>query len=134
MSRATIESFERGTAAYNRGDWDAALATMDPEVEFDLTRAAPDGETYRGYEGVRAFWRMLGDVFGDLRIEAEELSDGGDRLFTRVRLRSTGRASQAMTEDVLYQVVTVNEDDARATRVDFFRERAEALEAAGLKE
>jgi ketosteroid isomerase-like protein len=130
MSQETIETFRRGTEAYNRGDWEAALATMDPNVEFDLTRAAPDGETYRGYEGVKAFWRMLRDVFGELRIEPEEIIDGGDTLVTRVRLRSTGKASGAMTEDVLYQNVVLRE--GRAMRLQFFRERAAALEAAGL--
>jgi ketosteroid isomerase-like protein len=65
MSEVSVENFWRGTAAYNEGDWDAALAMMDPDVVFDLTHAAPDGETYRGYGGVKAFWRMLREVFGD---------------------------------------------------------------------
>jgi ketosteroid isomerase-like protein len=132
MSETSAETFWRGTAAYSEGDWDAALATMDPDVVYDLTHAAPDGETYRGYEGVKAFWRMLRDVFGDFRTDPEEVFERGDKLFTRVRLRSTGKASGAMTEDVLYQIVTVRQ--GRAIRVDFFRERDEALEAVGLRE
>jgi ketosteroid isomerase-like protein len=132
MSEKTIRTFQRGTAAYNRGDWEAAFATMDPNVEFDLTRVAPDGETYRGYEGVKRFWLMLRDVFGELQIDVEEIIDGGDTLVTRVRLHSTGKASGAMTEDVLYQNFTLRE--GKAVRAQFFRERAEALEAAGLSE
>jgi ketosteroid isomerase-like protein len=65
------------TAAYNRGDWEAAFATMDPDVVFDLTRAGPDGATYRGYEGVKAFWRMLRKAFGELQIDPGEIIDGG---------------------------------------------------------
>jgi ketosteroid isomerase-like protein len=132
MSEETIRTFQRATAAYNRGDWEAAFATMDPNVEFDLTRVAPDGETYRGYEGVKRFWLMLRDVFGELQIDVEEIIDGGDTLVTRVRLHSTGKASGAMTEDVLYQNFTLLE--GKAVRAQFFRERAEALEAAGLQE
>jgi ketosteroid isomerase-like protein len=132
MSEETIRTFQRGTAAYNRGDWEAAFATMDPNVVFDLTRVAPDGETYRGYEGIKRFWLMLRDVFGELQIDVEEIIDGGDTLVTRVRLRSTGKASGAMTEDVLYQNFTLRE--GKAVRAQFFRERAEALEAAGLEE
>ena len=132
MSQTTLEIFRRAQEAYNEGDWDAALAVMDPNVEFDLTRAAPDGQIYRGYEGVKTFWRMLRDVFGTLRNEPEEVIDGGNRLFTRIRLRSTGHASGAMTEEVLYQIITL--DKGRAIRVEFFRDRAEALEAAGLSE
>src|SRR4029079_10101133 len=69
MSQENVEIFWRGTAAFNDGDWDAALATMDPNVEFDLSRVMPEMERYRGYEGVRAFWRMLRDVFGEFRTD-----------------------------------------------------------------
>jgi hypothetical protein len=75
---------------------------------------------------------MLRDVFGELQIDVEEIIDGGDTLVTRVRLRSTGRASGAMTEDVLYQNFTIRKD--KAVRAQFFRDRAEALVAAGLSE
>jgi len=105
---------------------------MDPDVVFDLTRAGPDGATYRGYEGVKAFWRMLRDAFGELQIDPEEIIDGGDRLFTRIRLSSTGKTSGAMTEDVLYQVFTLRQ--GKPIRVEFLRERADALEAAGRRE
>src|SRR3954454_16073569 len=109
MSQENVdaETFWRGQIAYNAGDWDAALATMDPDVVYDLTHAAPDGEIYRGYEGVKAFWRMLREVFGDFRVDPVEVFEWGDCVFTRVRLSSVGKASGAGTKDVLYQVVTV---------------------------
>ena len=132
MSQENVEMFRRAQEAYNEGDWDAALATMDPNVVVDSTRAGPDGEIYRGYEGVKRFWRMLRDVFGSLRNEPEEIIDNGDRLFTRIHQRSTGRASGAMTEDVIYQIITI--DKGRAIRLEFIRDRAEALEAAGLSQ
>jgi ketosteroid isomerase-like protein len=132
MSQENVERFWRGTTAYNDGDWDAALATMDPNVEFDLSRVMPEMERYRGYEGVKAFWRMLRDVWGDFRTDPEEVIDAGDKLFTRSRLYGTGITSGVVTEDVLYQVVTLR--NGRAIRVEFFRDRSEALEAAGLRE
>ena len=132
MSQENVDAFVRGTAAYNEGDWNAALEAMDPNVEFDLSRVMPEMEVYRGYEGVKAFWSMLREVFGEFRTEPEEIIDAGDRLLTRNRLRGTGQASGARTADVLYQVVTFR--DGRPIRVVFFRERAEALEAAGLPE
>jgi ketosteroid isomerase-like protein len=129
MSQETVDAFRRGIAAYNRGDWDAALADVDPKVEFDLTRAAPDGKTYRGYEGVREFWEMLRDVFGDFRIDAEEIIDCGDMLLSRVRLQSVGKTSGVRTEDILYQISKLRE--GRVIRVKYFRERGEALKAVG---
>jgi ketosteroid isomerase-like protein len=127
-----VDNFWRGQIAYNDGDLDAALATMEADVVFDLTRAGPDGEVYRGYEGVKTFWHMLRQVFGDFRVDPLEVFERGEMLFTRVRLTSTGKASGATTEDVLYQVVTLRQ--GRAKRIDFFRERGEALEAVGLSE
>jgi hypothetical protein len=53
MSQENVDSFLRGTAAYNESAWDAALATLDPAVEFDLSRVLPETERYRGYEGVK---------------------------------------------------------------------------------
>jgi ketosteroid isomerase-like protein len=132
MSQENVESFWRGTTAYNDGDWDAALATMDPNVEFDLSRVMPEMERYRGYEGVKAFWQMLRDVWGDFRTDPEEVIDAGDKLFTRNHLYGTGITSGVATEDVLYQVLTLR--NGRAIRVEFFRDRSQALEAAGLSE
>jgi len=131
VSEENVATLLRAEAAYNRGDWDAALAMMDPSVVFDLTRVAPDGEIYQGYEGVKAFWQMLRDVFGDFQTDPEELIDGGDRLFALMHLRGSGQTSGAGVEDFLYQVVTLRR--GRAVRVDFFRNRAEALEAARLE-
>jgi ketosteroid isomerase-like protein len=130
MSQETLATLARAQAAYNRGDWDSALATMDPSVVFDLTRVAPDGEIYHGHEGVKTFWRMLRDVFGDFRTDPEEVIDGGDKLFALMHLRGSGKTSGAGADDFLYQVVTLRQ--GRAVRVDFFRDRAEALRYAGL--
>ena len=129
MSQENLANLARAQAAYNRGDWDAALANVDPSVVFDLTRVAPDGQIYEGHAGVKAFWRMLRDVFGDFRTDPEEVIDGGDKVFSLMHLRGSGQASGAAGEDFLYQVVTLRQ--GRAVRVDFFRDRAEALRAAG---
>jgi ketosteroid isomerase-like protein len=101
-------------------------------VEFDLSRVLPETQRYRGYEGVKAFWRMLREVWGEIRTEPEEIIDAGDKLLTRNRFRGTGIKSGVATENVLYQVFTLRE--GRPILVEFFRDRAEALEAAGLRE
>jgi hypothetical protein len=96
------------------------------------SRVAPDGKTYRGYEGVREFWGILRHVFGDFRIDTEEIINCGEMLFSRVRLRSVGKASGVRTDDVLYQTLTARE--SRLIRVEYFRDRGEALEAVGRRE
>jgi ketosteroid isomerase-like protein len=81
---------------------------------------------------VKAFWRMLREVWGEFRTEPEEIIDAGDKLLTRNRFRGTGIKSGVATENVLYQVFTLR--DGRPILGEFFRDRAEALEAAGLEE
>jgi hypothetical protein len=73
MSQENVEIFRRATAAYNEGNWDAALATLDPNVQFDLSRVMPEMERYRGFEGVKDFWRMLREVWGEFRLDPEEV-------------------------------------------------------------
>jgi ABC-type taurine transport system substrate-binding protein len=34
MSEENVEAFKRGVAAWNRGDIDAALVVLDPDVEM----------------------------------------------------------------------------------------------------
>jgi ketosteroid isomerase-like protein len=130
MSRDDVEQLQRSLAAYNRGDWDAAVEWMDPEVVWHPPRDLPDSETYRGREGVKGFWRMLREVFGEFRLDPEEIIDAGDKLMCRVDVRGTGKASGVETQIVLYQVVTIR--DGRAAKIEHFLERAEAAEAAGL--
>jgi ketosteroid isomerase-like protein len=131
MSREDIERLRRSLAAFNRGDWDDAVDWMDPDVVWSPPQAMPDSETYRGREGVKEFWRMLREVFGEFRLDPKEVIDAGDRLVARLEIRGTGKASGVETEVVVYQVVTVR--GGQAARIEHFMERAEALEAAGLE-
>ena len=43
MSRENLESFKRGTEAYNRRDVDALLKELDPEVEWHSALLIPFG-------------------------------------------------------------------------------------------
>ena len=47
MSQENLVAFRRNNEAVSRGDIEAALATLDPEIEFIPRRAAVQG-VYRG--------------------------------------------------------------------------------------
>ena len=66
MSEENVESFKRGTEAYNRRDLDELLKTLDPEVEWHSALLIPFGgaaTVSRGHDGVR----VLLDEVMDLR-------------------------------------------------------------------
>ena len=132
MSQGNVEIVKASMNAYNRGDIDTALTFFDPEVEWRVPPdLALDIGVVRGREGVREFWAMLADIFGDFRLEIGRFDDAGEKVLANVRLRGYGRRSGAPAAMETHQVVELR--DGRITRVDFFLNRADALEAAGLR-
>ena len=59
MSRENVAIYRRGYAAVNRGDIDGVLLTVHPDVEFTSLIAEAEGETFRGHEGVRRWWKEV---------------------------------------------------------------------------
>jgi hypothetical protein len=87
MSREDVIRLREGYAAFNRGDLDAILKTLDPEVVFIQAEELPGAEIYHGHEGVRKWLADLTAAFDDFRVEPEELIDAGDET------RELGRGS-----------------------------------------
>ena len=82
-----------------------------------------------------AFFDAFADLFGEYRVEAEEIVDAGDRVVTVERLSGRGlKGSDAGTwfHDTLYRVISFKA--GKISRVKEYPNRAEALEAAGLSE
>jgi ketosteroid isomerase-like protein len=65
-------------------------------------------------------------------MQATELIDAGDKVFLEILQRGSPRGSQVPVEGRWWVVVTLR--DAAVARTQVFRERAHALEAAGLSE
>ena len=104
---------------------------FDPEVEFvtDL----PERRSYYGYEGARLAWFDFLSAWRDFTVEAEKILPApGDRYLIFVRLRGSGRGSQARTEGAAANLATLR--DGRIVRFQlFFDPREEALVQAGLE-
>ena len=61
MSEENVESFKRGVEAGNRGDIEAFLAELDPEVEYHAALPMVGGDAvYRGHEGFASGLKTLG--------------------------------------------------------------------------
>jgi uncharacterized protein len=124
---ATLRSYE----AFNRGDIEAALAPLDPEIAWHTWIVpGPGGATYTGHAGVRELWSEARNVFGDFRNEPERLIDAGDRVVAFVRVCGVGKGSGIEVETRIAHVLTFLE--GKVVRVESYGDRDEALRAAGL--
>jgi ketosteroid isomerase-like protein len=135
MSEENVEAFKRGFEAINRGDVEAALEELDPDVEWHpAVQALVGGEAtvYLGHAGVREMLRDLWEAFAVLDAEYPEIRDLGDRCVAIGRIRARGRESGAEIESPLGYVIDFK--DGKAIRLRAYLDGDEALEAAGLSE
>jgi uncharacterized protein len=104
----------------------------DPEVEWVLTQGAPQAAaSFRGHEGVIEFFRDMLEAFEVVRQEPDEFIEAGDRVV--VFVHSIARARSGLTIDERWaHIVTLR--GGKVMRLEQYRDRAQALEAAGLRE
>jgi len=130
MSEETVETLRRGYGAVNRGDIEGFIANVHPDVEFTSLIAESEGETFRGHDGVRRWWKEVVLPLGGLHGEPVEIRDLGDTVVTRVL--GTYRPRGVEVRQTIWQVVRYR--DGKSVWWQFFRTEEEALEAAGLSE
>ena len=118
----------RAVEAYRRGDVDAALADVHPEVAWNPFEEAP----MHGVEAVRAYLTRWESDWEELETTPEEFIDAGDQVVAVVHFRGRGRGSGIEVDARSYSVHTVR--DGKTVAMEEFLERDEALEAAGLSE
>ena len=127
---------QHGVEAVNRRDLEAAFLLYHPDVEstFDERVVALGFEpVYRGREArIEAQRRWIAE-WGEERSEPEELIDlGGGRLLMLVRNRGKGPSSGAVVDRRNAFLFTLSA--GRVIREEIFLDRAEALEAVGLRD
>ena len=122
-----IAKLRRAYDAFSRGDFDAAIELLDPDIEAVTT--APT--TLRGVDEFRAW--MEPETLELRSMEPEHLEVVGDRVLVRLLSRGRGVRSGISIETHYWAVWTFNEAGF-ATRMVAFRdaEEAKARQAAGL--
>ena len=129
MSEQNVQMARDFIDAYNRRDFDAAVANFDERIEWVLP-ARQSSDSCVGPDQVREFWRGLDDTWDELRLEPQEYLDGGDRVATRLRHAGRSRSGAELSEEMYHQVATFR--DGRIVRMEYFGDWGSALEAAGL--
>jgi len=133
MSQENVERFERAVAALNRGDIDAVVKELHPDVEWHAfleELLGGEGMVYTGHAGVRDFFREFGESFDELYWEYPDIRDLGDRVLAIGTFRARGRGSGIEAEVPLGAIVTF--EHGLVTVVWSTADPSEALKAAGL--
>jgi hypothetical protein len=121
---------EAAYGALNADDLNGLLAMVAEDVEFTSIVAEAEGTTFRGHDGVRAWWETVRGAFEDVRWDVLDVRGSPERAVTSFRLTVTvGGLTIAQT---MWQAATAR--DRKLTWWAFFRSEAEALEAVGLSE
>jgi ketosteroid isomerase-like protein len=131
MSQENVEIVGHHLEAFLSGDNETALSYYDPEVEFDAT-ARPEGQVYRGHEGVAEAMRVWVGAWEDWKFEVQEIIDAGDRVLLIARESGRGKGSGIEIDQPNFIVFTLR--DGKIVRWQGFVHRDAALEAAGLRD
>jgi ketosteroid isomerase-like protein len=132
MSQENVEIVRRCVELFNRRDVAQAIELLDPDIELDLSRNVFNPDIYRGHAGIERWRSVVEDVWDDFHGVAEELIDAGDKVVAAVTMRGKGKESGVDVKMQVFQVWTLR--DSKVVRlVGGYRDRSEALEAAGVR-
>lgn len=109
-----------------------AAELAHPDFDFVSRLAAVEGGSYRGIDGVRAYYEDLAAAMQQWHIELLEISAIGPGLvLTESVFRGIGRSGVEVElhSDILWTLI-----DGRIIRMHSYPSREEALEAAGPSE
>ena len=141
MSQENVEIVRKLRDSFNafmRGELSSEdlAQLMDPQVEYDWRdqRTYPDTPQHlQGVPEVIAFIEQFRDGWADLAQDPLELIEAPDgRVLVLVRQAGRGRESGVPIEIHFFELSTIR--DSKLRHVEYFRHRADALEAAGLSE
>ena len=131
MSQENVEVVRRSLEAWNRGD----LATVsdlwrsDGEIDWSRSRGPLKG-IYRGREQIEGFWNEFMSTFEENRTEAHGFTDAGSEVVVTNTGHHRGREG---IEVIARSTFVFTVENGQITRLRMFQERAEALEAVGLR-
>jgi ketosteroid isomerase-like protein len=133
MSEENVEVIRQMLEAFDRRDRAAWLAFLDQDYEVVTSRFWPEAAPVRGPEAAWEFYVKTTEAFERYPIRNSEILDAGpDKVLIHLRYEARGRASGAEVEVNYWVLNTFRE--GRLARDEWFADRADALEAAGLSE
>jgi ketosteroid isomerase-like protein len=130
MSEENVEVVRRGFEAFQRGGPEAMLELFSENV---ITyRPEPDGATLHGKAGFRDAVADWTEDFSKWQMLPQEFTNLGERVLVRVLQIAVGRNSGVRVEEDWWFLFELT--DSKVSKLSFYSNPADALEAAGLRE
>jgi ketosteroid isomerase-like protein len=126
VSRENVERIKAGFEAHNRGDLDAMVELYDPDVVFETLLLG----TRHGNQSIRLIYEENQKTMAGYDVVPVELIDAGDKVVAVAQMVGAGSSSRIALDDQFAFVFTFKGE--RVIREQAFRNREEAVEAAGL--
>jgi ketosteroid isomerase-like protein/GNAT superfamily N-acetyltransferase len=127
-SESNVDVVRRLFETYRRGDYADAVACLAPDVVYEVGQELPA----TGPDAVVEMWKRWDSTWEDLETVPEEFVEAGNQVVVTVRYSARGRGSGIKYEERLFDVYTLR--DGRCVHKVEFRERSDALKAAGMPE
>jgi ketosteroid isomerase-like protein len=132
MSEENVETVRQTIEAFNRGDLDLVLPSVDAAIEWHDQRELPGATVHHGVHATMEHLRSVMEDLPGYRIDVEEWLEAEDTVVLCGRTSAHGRASGVQVDRPSF--TTYELQAGRIRRVRIFGTRSEALEAAGLSE
>lgn len=126
-----VRELRSAYAAFNRGDYDATVAVLDPEIEWTEPAAFPGGGVYHGRKEVEGYLRQSRSRWAEGSSKPERFIAAGDRIVVFVFARYRAKGSKNWQEVKLADVYTIR--DGKIVQMNAFADRQQALRWAGAK-
>ena len=124
-----IAALRGAYAAFNRGDIDAAVALLDPQIEWSEPPEFPGGRAYHGREQVKQYLTQSRANWAEGSSEPVQFIPSGNRIVVFVHARFRLKNSNDWQVVDLADVYTIRDSKIVAMRA--FADRQEALKWAG---
>ncbi len=132
MSQENVEIVRRAIDAFSRGDADAFADLATSDLEWTTGLGAIEGETFRGREGVGAYFAQLGSAWDSFVFIAEDFRDLGKVVVVLGRLEGRGRGGGVPVNSPVGAVWELRR--AQIWRLRAYLDLTKALKAVGLEE
>jgi ketosteroid isomerase-like protein len=126
VSRENLENVRRGIEAFN----ERGVEGIVPLIHDDFQATTPpnlasEPDTYRGPDGIRRWFDSFDEVMEEIRWDAHEFHEVGDRVVVEFTLRARGKTTGLDFGQDAVMVWELRGD--KATRVELFETLEEAM-------
>jgi ketosteroid isomerase-like protein len=132
-SQENVEALRAVYEEWGNGNFREGVDLYDSHVVLVQGAGFPESGAHHGREGVREYMRTFLEAWTRLTIEADGFLEAGDTVVAEVVQRGTGKESGAEPAEFRYFHLW-SFRGCKVIRLEVVRNRADALEAAGLRE